>query len=80
MPTAGGVDTASPDTIKAMPPDMLFDYLGVRLNGPKAAGKVIELNVDLTDLEARPIHSSSRTACCNYSDKASGRSAMPISL
>ena len=50
VPTGGGVDTASPDTIKAMPPDMLFDYLGVRLNGPKAAGKVIKLNVDLTDI------------------------------
>ena len=29
---------------------MLFDYLGVRLNGPNAAGKVIKLNVDLTDI------------------------------
>ena len=32
---AGG--TATPDTIKAMPLDMYFDYLGIRLNGPKAA-------------------------------------------
>ena len=51
VPSAGGTDTASPDTIKAMPPEMLFDYLGVRLNGPKAAGKVITLNVDFTDLK-----------------------------
>jgi alkyl sulfatase BDS1-like metallo-beta-lactamase superfamily hydrolase len=29
--------TASPDTIKAMTLDMFFDYLGIRLNGPKAA-------------------------------------------
>src|SRR5262245_5983210 len=50
VPQGGGVDTATPDTIRAMPPDMLFDYLGVRLNGPKAAGKVIKLNVDFTDL------------------------------
>ncbi|MHC9296813.1 alkyl/aryl-sulfatase [Mycobacterium sp. LTG2003] len=50
VPTAGGTDTASPDTIKAMPPEMLFDYLGVRLNGPNAAGKNITLNVDFTDL------------------------------
>ena len=28
--------TASPDTIRAMPLDLFFDYLGVRLNGPKA--------------------------------------------
>ncbi|KHO27536.1 hypothetical protein QQ44_05190 [Mycolicibacterium setense] len=51
VPTAGGTDTASPDTIAAMPPEMMFDYLGVRLNGPKAAGKKILLNVDFTDLK-----------------------------
>jgi alkyl sulfatase BDS1-like metallo-beta-lactamase superfamily hydrolase len=36
--------TASPDTIKAMPLDLFFDYLGIRLNGPKAAGKTMVLN------------------------------------
>ena len=51
MPSAGGVNTASPDTIKAMPPDMLFDYLAVRLNGPKAAGKKIGINIDFIDLK-----------------------------
>lgn len=50
VPTSGGIKTASPDTIRAMPPEMLFDYLSVRLNGPKAAGKKILLNVDFTDL------------------------------
>lgn len=52
-PKAGGIATASPDTIRAMPPEMLFDYFGVRLNGPKAAGKKIALNIDLTDLRKR---------------------------
>jgi alkyl sulfatase BDS1-like metallo-beta-lactamase superfamily hydrolase len=28
----------SPDTIKAMPTEMTFDYFTVRLNGEKAAG------------------------------------------
>jgi alkyl sulfatase BDS1-like metallo-beta-lactamase superfamily hydrolase len=32
---------------------MLFDYFGVRLNGPKAAGKNIALNVDFTDLKKK---------------------------
>jgi alkyl sulfatase BDS1-like metallo-beta-lactamase superfamily hydrolase len=50
VPSAGGINTASPDVIKAMPPEMLFDYLAVRLNGPKAAGKKIGLNVNFTDL------------------------------
>jgi alkyl sulfatase BDS1-like metallo-beta-lactamase superfamily hydrolase len=51
VPSSGGINTASPDTIKAMAPEMLFDYLAVRLNGPKAAGKTIALNVNFTDLK-----------------------------
>src|SRR5262249_44388369 len=51
VPTLPVANTASPDTIRAMPPEMLFDYLGVRLNGPKAAGKKIALNMNFTDLK-----------------------------
>jgi alkyl sulfatase BDS1-like metallo-beta-lactamase superfamily hydrolase len=50
VPSAGGISTASPDTIRAMTPEMTFDYFGVRLNGPKAAGKNLAINVDFTDL------------------------------
>ena len=42
--------TASPDTIRAMPPEMTFDYFAVRLDAEKAAGKKIALNVEFTDL------------------------------
>ncbi|MGE3231666.1 MAG: alkyl sulfatase C-terminal domain-containing protein, partial [Hyphomicrobium sp.] len=41
----------SPDTIRAMPPELLFDYLGVRLNGEKAAGKRMVIDVAFTDLD-----------------------------
>jgi alkyl sulfatase BDS1-like metallo-beta-lactamase superfamily hydrolase len=51
VPSAGGTNVASPDTIKAMPPEMTFDFFGVRLNGPKAAGKKIVMNIDFTDLQ-----------------------------
>jgi alkyl sulfatase BDS1-like metallo-beta-lactamase superfamily hydrolase len=33
----GIAGVASADTVQAMTPDMLLDYLGIRLNGPKAA-------------------------------------------
>lgn len=39
----------SPDTIQAMPLDMFLDYLGIRLNGDRAAGKTAEFNLNLTD-------------------------------
>jgi len=41
--------TASADTICAMPLDMFFDYLGVRLNGDRAAGETVNFNLELTD-------------------------------
>ncbi len=52
IPTSGGLVTATPDTIRAMTPDMLFDYLAVRLNAEKAAGKKFSINIDFTDLKS----------------------------
>jgi len=40
-------NTASPDTVKAMTPEMFFDYLGVHINGEKAANAKAVFNVDL---------------------------------
>ena len=42
-------NTVSPDTVRAMSLELFFDYLGVRLNGPRAAGKQIKVNFNLTD-------------------------------
>lgn len=50
VPNAGGIRTATPDTIRAMTPDLLFDYLAVRLNADKAAGKAFSINIDFTDI------------------------------
>jgi alkyl sulfatase BDS1-like metallo-beta-lactamase superfamily hydrolase len=51
VPSSGGINTASPDTIKAMSPEMLFDYLAVRLNASKAAGKKYAININFSDLK-----------------------------
>ncbi|WP_312285189.1 alkyl/aryl-sulfatase [Yokenella regensburgei] len=40
-------NTASPDTVRAMSPEMFFDYLGVHINGEKAADAKAVFNVDL---------------------------------
>ncbi|MFO1152599.1 MAG: alkyl sulfatase dimerization domain-containing protein [Rhodospirillales bacterium] len=42
-------DTASPDTVRAMPLDLFFDYLSVRLNRPKAGEAKAVLNFDFGD-------------------------------
>lgn len=51
LPASSGASTASSDILRAMSPEMLFDYLSVRLNGPKASGKRIALNFYFPDLK-----------------------------
>ncbi len=41
--------SANPDTIKAMPIPLFFDFWGVRLNSDKAEGKNIVINWNFTD-------------------------------
>ena len=40
-------NTASPDTVRAMTPEMFFDYLGVHINGEKAGTAKAVFNIDL---------------------------------
>lgn len=42
-------NTASPDTVRAMTPEMFFDYLALHINGEKAANAKSVLNVDFGD-------------------------------
>ena len=79
VPTGGGTITASPDTIRAMPPEMLFDYFGVRLNGQKAAGKKIVLNVDFTDLK-KSYALTVENGVLNYSEKSETSADATITL
>jgi len=48
-PKLANFASAAPDVIRALPLDMFFDYLGVRLNGDKALGKTIVINWQFTD-------------------------------
>jgi alkyl sulfatase BDS1-like metallo-beta-lactamase superfamily hydrolase len=41
--------TATPDTVRAMSLQLLFNYMAMRLNGPEAAGRQITLNLVFTD-------------------------------
>jgi len=41
--------TGSDDAIAAMEVGLLFDYMAVRLNGPKAAGHALSIGFDFTD-------------------------------
>lgn len=44
VPKKIGVGMVSLDTISAMTPEMVLDFMGLRVNGPKANGKTIAIN------------------------------------
>ncbi len=49
VPPAAGKGPVSADAFRAMTLDLYFDYLGILLNGPKADGKSIVLNWNVSD-------------------------------
>jgi linear primary-alkylsulfatase len=49
VPKVGGGGSANADTLKALNTEMVFDYLGVRLNATKAEGKTMVINWRFTD-------------------------------
>lgn len=49
VPNITGAETASADTLRAMPIEMFLDYMGIRLDSQKADGKKIALNLNFTD-------------------------------
>jgi alkyl sulfatase BDS1-like metallo-beta-lactamase superfamily hydrolase len=51
VPKLPALDLYGPDLLAAMPPELVFDYWGVRLNSDKAAGKKLVLGFDFTDLK-----------------------------
>jgi alkyl sulfatase BDS1-like metallo-beta-lactamase superfamily hydrolase len=51
VPTLPGGAGAAPDIIRSLPLDSYFDFMAVRLDADKAAGKSIVLNWRLTDTE-----------------------------
>lgn len=72
--------TASPDTIQAMPISLFFDYLGVRLNGPKAAGKTIILNWNFTDTKEQYVLSLENGALNHTANKQVQESDATVTL
>jgi alkyl sulfatase BDS1-like metallo-beta-lactamase superfamily hydrolase len=48
-------NTVSPDSVRAMSLDLFFNYLGVRLNGPKASDTRLTLNLEFTDTGDRAV-------------------------
>lgn len=61
--------SASPDTIRAMPLELFFDFLAVHVDGPKAAGKLITLNFVFTDTKQQYVISVENSVMHHFDGK-----------
>jgi alkyl sulfatase BDS1-like metallo-beta-lactamase superfamily hydrolase len=53
VPATAARAPVSPDVVRAMSPDLFFDYLGVRLDGARAEGQRLVIDWVFTDLRRR---------------------------
>lgn len=77
---AASPKTAGSDLVKALTPDMIFDYLAVRLNGPKAAGKTIVLKINFTDTKKTYVLTLENSVLHHYAGERPEKPDTVISL
>jgi alkyl sulfatase BDS1-like metallo-beta-lactamase superfamily hydrolase len=68
-PTTAARAPVSPDVIRAMPLDLFFDYLAVRVDGERAQGRAFTLNWVLTDTGERYALTLARSALTYRADR-----------
>jgi alkyl sulfatase BDS1-like metallo-beta-lactamase superfamily hydrolase len=68
LPKAAPDVASSPDMIKYLPVEMVFDFLGIQLDADKAAGKTITINFEVEDTK-KPYALTLRNRVLNYSAK-----------
>lgn len=73
-------NTASPDTVKAMSLDLFFDYIAMRVNAPKAAGKSITLNFDFPDTKDQYLVELSNGALSHLAGRRSDKADASITI
>jgi len=71
--------TASTGVLTALTIPMIFDFMGVRLNGPRADGKVIVINWNFTDVKAKYALSLENSAL-TYMDRQAPKADATITL
>lgn len=76
----GAVLAPSPDFLKALPMEMVFDYIAILLDGPRAAGKTIVLNWIFTDIGKKYVLNLENCALTCLSDKQAARADATIML
>jgi len=69
-----------PDVLRAMPLDMIFDYMALRLNGPKADGKKISVNWNFTDTGEKYLLTLEDSVLIHFAGRQSNSADATITL
>ena len=80
VPKLPALSAGSPDVVRALPLDLFFDYLGVRLNGDRAAGKKIVLNWQFTDTRQNYLLNLDNSALTSVADARSDQADATVVL
>lgn len=75
-----GITTTSPDLVRSLTIPDFFDYMAVRLDGDKAAGKMFTLNWSFTDIRQRYAMTLRNSALTYLSDTQHAKPAASIAL
>jgi alkyl sulfatase BDS1-like metallo-beta-lactamase superfamily hydrolase len=73
-------DAASRDIVRAMPLEMFFDYLGVRLNGPKANGLKATINMSFTDTKENYLVTLENSVLNRFKNKQAKKADCTVTL
>jgi len=76
IPGASG----SSDVIRAMPIDMIFDFMAVHLNGQKAAGKTIRINWNFSDTGEKYLLTVSNSVLNYFKGKVADKADATVTL
>lgn len=76
----GAPNTASPDTLRAMDMGLLFDYMAMRLNGPKAEGKSMKLNWRFSDAGEQYVLELENAALSHIAGRQAADADLTVSL
>jgi alkyl sulfatase BDS1-like metallo-beta-lactamase superfamily hydrolase len=80
IPSKPAVNTLSPDTLRALTLDNIFDFLGVRLNAPKAEGRQVVLNWNFSDSGKRYVLNLENAALTYLEDAANPKANATLTL
>lgn len=80
VPKVPGIATATPDTINAMTPDMVLDYMAMRVNPEKVAGKKISINWKIPDLKKQYLVTVGDSVLLYQEGKTDPKADVSISL